>query len=151
MVHGATQANATTTNTAARRAPSVHRRADTVIHTAANGTKNTIAGRIRIAAPVSIAAKTSPDAVSSASAAASATVEYSVSLNAYAGMNTSGGYTAAIAAAAIAARGPAARPAMAAISHTPSVPTTDCAIFTRAGTVSTGSVTCSAARNTGRP
>jgi hypothetical protein len=45
----------------------------------------------------------------------------------------SGGYTAAIAAAVIAARGPATRPAMAAMSQMPSAPTHACASCTRRG------------------
>ena len=61
----------------------------------------------------------------------------------------SGGKTAATAAAVTAARGPAARPAMAAISQMPIAPRHDCAIWIRRGAWLTGTGWMIAARNSG--
>src|SRR5262245_63881229 len=117
MVQGAT------TSTAAKStvtASGVRRWA--ISHSAATGRNSSIAGRTSIAtpttspAPIAIAAEPATSARSrdrfNNTTAASASVLYSASLNTYEQIQTSGGYTAAIAAAATPARGPADREAI---------------------------------------
>src|SRR5262245_36138011 len=114
MVQGATTRVAATR---IARASSVRRWA--INHNAAAGRNRSMAGRTRIATPTTSPAPitTAVDPVTSArskdrfnnTTAASASVLYSASLKTYEQIQTSGGYTAAIAAAAIPARGPADR------------------------------------------
>src|SRR5688572_425539 len=79
-------------------------------------------------------------------ATARASAENTVSLSTNDGIHTSGGYTAAIAAAVAPARGPAARDAIDAINQMITAPTAACAICTRRGACSGGRVMPSVAR-----